>query len=179
MSTPSNPDDHLPRRLDAGEDGSRGPAILLVDDHPFALATEALLLASMGYRRIGTAASAEAALRLMRADPSAVDVVIWNLNMPGMEATGFLRVLGSEGFEGGVILLSGEGERVLQTVQRLLGHGRLALLGALQKPASRERLDELLAGWEPSVAAASAAPAVPEPAPFSGDEPRTAHDRGQ
>ncbi|MDM0028957.1 EAL domain-containing response regulator [Variovorax saccharolyticus] len=170
MSTLSNPDDHLPRRLDAGEDGSRGPAILLVDDHPFALATEALLLASMGYRRIGTAASAEAALRLMRADPSAVDVLICDLNMPGMDGIEFLRILDSEGFEGGVILLSGEGERVLQTVQRLLGHGRLALLGALQKPASRERLDELLAGW---------APAAPEPAPFSEDELRTAHDRGQ
>lgn len=126
MATLSNPDDHLPRRPDAGDDGSRDPGILLVDDHPFALATEAQLLANMGYRRIGTAASAEAALRLMRADPTAVDVLICDLNMPGMDGIEFLRILDTEGFEGGVILLSGEGERVPQTAQRLLGHGRLA-----------------------------------------------------
>ena len=176
MATLSNPDDHLPRRPDAGDDGSRDPGILLVDDHPFALATEAQLLANMGYRRIGTAASAEAALRLMRADPTAVDVLICDLNMPGMDGIEFLRILDTEGFEGGVILLSGEGERVPQTAQRLLGHGRLALLGALQKPASREGLAGLLGGWKSSVAAR---PEAPQQAAFSEDALRMAHRRGQ
>lgn len=171
-----HPDDHLPRRLQAGDDASREPGILLVDDHPFVLAAEAQLLENMGYRRIGTARSAEAALALIRADPTAVDVLVSDLNMPGMDGIEFLRTLSTEGFAGGVILLSGEGARVLQTVQRILGQGQLVFLGTLEKPARREGLRLLIDRWQSSVAAR---PAAREQAPFTEADLRAAHNQGQ
>jgi EAL domain-containing protein (putative c-di-GMP-specific phosphodiesterase class I)/ActR/RegA family two-component response regulator len=176
MTDACDPGNSLPRRLDAGEVDAGQPGILLVDDHPLMLATQARLLAGMGYRRVGTALSAEAALALMRPDPDAVDVLICDLNMPGMDGIELLRILDQQGFGGGVILLSGEGARVLQTVQRLLGRGRLVLLGALEKPASREGLRGLLDDWKSRAAARPAARVRP---PFTEDELRTAHRLGQ
>jgi EAL domain-containing protein (putative c-di-GMP-specific phosphodiesterase class I)/FixJ family two-component response regulator len=176
--TPSrDPGDCLPSRLDAGDVDAGQPGILLVDDHPLMLATQARLLAGMGYRRVGTALSAEAALALMRLDPGAVDVLVCDLNMPGMDGIEFLQTLDAQGFGGAVILLSGEGARVLQTVQRLLGRGRLVLLGALEKPASREGLRGLLDDWK-SRAAARAPAARVQPA-FTEEDLRTAHRLGQ
>ena len=176
MTDACDPGNSLPRRLDAGEVDAGQPGILLVDDHPLMLATQARLLAGMGYRRVGTALSAEAALALMRPDPDAVDVLICDLNMPGMDGIELLRILDEQGFGGGVILLSGEGARVLQTVQRLLGRGRLVLLGALEKPASREGLRGLLDDWKSRAAARPAARVRPR---FTEDELRTAHRLGQ
>ena len=176
MTNSGDPGDSLPGRLDGGEVDAGQPGILLVDDHPLMLATLARLLAAMGYRRVGTAISAEAALDLMRADPGAVDVLICDLNMPGMDGIELLRILDQQGFGGGVILLSGEGTRVLQTVQRLLGRGRLVLLGALEKPASREGLRGLLDDWKSRAASRPAARAQP---PFTEDDLRTAHRLGQ
>ena len=167
MNDACDPGNSLPRRLDAGEVDAGQPGILLVDDHPLMLATQARLLAGMGYRRVGTALGAEAALALMRPDPDAVDVLICDLNMPGMDGIELLRILDQQGFGGGVILLSGEGARVLQTVQRLLGRGRLVLLGALEKPASREGLRGLLDDWKSRAAARPAARVRPR---FTEDE---------
>lgn len=171
-----NPVDHLPRPFDATVDADREPGILLVDDHPFVLASEAQRLESMGYRRIGTATSAESALALIRTDPGAVDVLISDLNMPGMDGMEFLRILSDEGFGGGVILLSGEGARVLQTVRKLLGQGPLRLLGTLEKGESREGLRGLIDDWKSSNALR---PAAPKRAPFTDGDLEAAHGKGQ
>lgn len=176
MTLSFNPVDHLPRPLPAGNDADREPGILLVDDHPFVLASEALRLEGMGYRRIGTATSAESALALIRTDPNAVDVLISDLNMPGMDGMEFLRILSEERFRGGVILLSGEGAHVLQAVRKLLGHGSLLFLGTLQKGESREGLRGLIENWKASVAAR---PTAPERPPFTDADLQAAHGKGQ
>ena len=69
--------------------------------------------------------------------------------MPGMDGIEFLQRLDAVGFTGGVVLLSGEGLRILHTVQKLLGE-RLRILGALEKPTSRGALQTLLDCWEPA-----------------------------
>lgn len=139
--------DHLPASAAEDSNGALEPGILLVDDNSFMLGIQAHLLNSMGYRRVGTAASAQSALDLMSADPGAVDVLICDLNMPGMDGIEFLQILNANAFRGSVILLSGEGARVMHTVQKLLGRGRLTILGALEKPANRDALRGLLDCW--------------------------------
>jgi len=176
MASSSQPGNHLPCRLDPVDVEAGQPGILVVDDHPFVLATEAGLLKNMGYRRVGTALSAPAALDLMRADPTAVDVLICDLNMPGMDGIEFLRILDEEGFKGSVIVLSGEDAHVLQTVQRLLGRGQLVLLGALEKPARPEGLRALIDKWD---ALAASRPAAKARAPFTEADLHAAHDQRQ
>jgi EAL domain-containing protein (putative c-di-GMP-specific phosphodiesterase class I)/CheY-like chemotaxis protein len=127
----------------------RQPALLLVDDDPFMLGVQSRMLRGMGYTMIGTAASAEAALTLLGSGRVAVDVVISDLNMPDVDGIEFLRRLGDSDFCGSVILLSGEGPRIIHAVQKLLAVRPLSILGAIEKPAGRAALRVLLERWQP------------------------------
>jgi len=132
------------------------PSILLVDDDPFMLGMHARMLRGMGYEMIGAAGSAEAALKMLGADPRAIDVIVCDLNMPDIDGIEFLQILSTRRFRASVILLSGEGLRLMHTVQKLLGSGGLLILGALEKPAARQPLRALLDRWKPLTAAAPA-----------------------
>ncbi|MBC7994672.1 MAG: EAL domain-containing response regulator [Rhizobacter sp.] len=129
------------------------PSILLLDDDQFMLDVLSGLLRSMDYEVAGTSASAEGALALLLEKPHAVDVVVCDLNMPGVDGIEFLQRLGKTPFRGSVILLSGEGLRIMHTVQKLLGNSGPLILGALEKPAGRVDLRALLDCWRPRVTA--------------------------
>ena len=146
------------------------PSVLLVDDDPFMLGIQARMLRSMGYAMVGTAGGAEAALTTLRTDPHSVDVIICDLNMPGMDGIEFLQHVAASAFTGNVILLSGEGMRIMHTVQKVLGT-RLLVLGAIEKPAGRAVLQALLDRWKPF---AASVPPVALP-PFTIEEVDTAN----
>lgn len=131
------------------------PALLLVDDDPFMLGMQSRMLRSMGYTMIGTAESADAALALLGEGRAAVDVVICDLNMPGVDGIEFLRRLGDSDFRGSVILLSGEGPRIIHAVQKLLASRPPRILGALEKPAGRAVLRVMLDRWQTMMAPAA------------------------
>lgn len=151
------------------------PSVLLVDDDLFMLGMQSRMLRSMGYPMIGTASSGEAALALLLKSPGAVDVILCDLNMPGMDGIEFLQRLNKSAFHGSVILLSGEGVRIMHTVQRLLAGGQLVILGALEKPAGRTALRALLDCWKPPMAAAI----VPDKPLFTGPDVQLANREGQ
>ena len=154
----------LPSSLGEADSASTGalsdrrtqPSVLLLDDDPFMLGIQSRMLRSMGYSMVGTATSAEAALMRLRNDPLAVDVIICDLNMPGMDGIEFVQNLAASAFRGSVVLLSGEGVRIMHTVQRMVG-GKVQILGALEKPAGRAELQALLDCWKPMGGAASTA----------------------
>jgi EAL domain-containing protein (putative c-di-GMP-specific phosphodiesterase class I) len=150
------------------------PRILLLDDDPFMLGIQARMLRSMGYDMIGTAGSGLSALTMLQQDPHAVDVIFCDLNMPGMDGIEFLQKLSASPFRGNVILLSGQGLRIMHTVQKLLGQDVL-ILGALEKPAGRLALRTLLDRWKPL---AQMRLAVPPPT-FVADEIHAANEQGQ
>ncbi|MBC7994674.1 MAG: EAL domain-containing response regulator [Rhizobacter sp.] len=143
---------------DSGATSRRQPSLLLVDDDPFMLGMQSRMLRSMGYTMIGTAASAQAALMLLGAGRAAVDVVICDLNMPDVDGLEFLRRLGESDFRGNVILLSGEGPRIIHAVQKLLTARPLLILGALEKPAGHTALRMMLDRWQPMVPPTAVAP---------------------
>ena len=139
----------------------RLPRILLVDDDVLMLSVQSRMLHAMGYSQVKTAESSEGALHLLNSEQADIDLIICDLNMPGLDGIEFLQTLNAGSFRGHVILLSGEGRRIMHTVQRLLGGGRLEILGAIQKPAGRDALRSLLERWKPL-----AAKAAPRPAPL-------------
>jgi EAL domain-containing protein (putative c-di-GMP-specific phosphodiesterase class I) len=142
-----------------GAAGTRSqPRILLLDDDQFMLGMQARMLRSMGYDMIGTAGSGQSALMMLQQNPDAVDVIFCDLNMPGMDGIEFLQKLGASSFRGNVILLSGQGVRIMHTVQKLLGQDVL-ILGALEKPAGRPALRTLLDSWKPLAEMRAAMPA--------------------
>lgn len=145
----------VPALANMGLAQRRQPALLLVDDDPFMLGMQSRMLRSMGYTMIGTAESADAALALLGRGRAAVDVIICDLNMPGVDGLEFLRRLGDSDFRGSVIVLSGEGPRIIHAVQKLLAGRPLRILGALEKPAGRAVLRVMLDRWQTTIAPAA------------------------
>ncbi len=127
--------------------------ILLVDDDTFALKLVQHQLAQLGYTGVEAFADPREALARLEADPSSVDIVLLDLQMPGIDGIEFVRHLARIKFAGGVALLSGEDDRILQTAFRLASAHRLSVRGALHKPVTPGQLEVVLG------AVISAAPA--------------------
>ena len=132
--------------------GARQPRILLLDDDPFQLAMQSHMLVDMGFAEVETSDNAATALADLRRGTQVFDVIICDLNMPGMDGIEFLQALNASSFRGRVILMSGEGTRIMHTVQELLGRSHVVILGALGKPPGRDAMQALLARWRPIAA---------------------------
>ena len=86
----------------------------------------------------------DGATALERLNEAAVDVIVCDLNMPGMDGIEFLRHLAGRESHPAVILLSGADKSVLKTAEQLgQAHG-LRVLGTIPKPVKREPLEALL-----------------------------------
>jgi EAL domain-containing protein (putative c-di-GMP-specific phosphodiesterase class I) len=118
--------------------------VLIVDDEPFQLKLLSRQLGKLGVEQITSRQHAGEALDMLRADPSAFDLVCCDLQMPGMDGVEFIRHLGSVGYGGGLVLISGEDSRIVQTAERLARAHAIQVLGALQKPVSPEQLATVL-----------------------------------
>lgn len=122
--------------------------VIVLDDDDFMLDVLHAILMQIGVRRVRTYMSAEEALQDIAMQDSSL-LVLCDLNMPGMDGVEFIRHLAAANFSGGIALLSGENERVLQMVEKL-GHAhRLRVLGALRKPVTQQDLAGLLRQMAP------------------------------
>ena len=92
--------------------------VLVIDDEPFQLKLLSRQLDKLGVEQVATRQHAGEALDMLRADPSSFDLVCCDLQMPGMDGVEFIRHLGSVGFAGGLVLISGEDSRIVQTAER-------------------------------------------------------------
>lgn len=126
--------------------------LLVVDDEPFVLDLAVRLLKKMGFDKITTASNGQNALAILVASQPPIDVIICDLNMPKMDGIEFIRHAKSAEFSGGIIFLSGEDTRILETAQNLGTTQKLNILGTLQKPLNPELLKELIAKNSPDAA---------------------------
>ena len=116
--------------------------ILIVDDDAFLINLTKRILKQLGIEDVREADDGAAALA--RLDGAKVDVVICDLNMPGMDGFEFLRHLADREAQPAVILLSGEDKAILKTAEQLGQAYKLRILGALAKPIKIEPLKDLL-----------------------------------
>lgn len=119
--------------------------ILLVDDDSFALHLLMRQLANLGFSNIVRCTRAREALAHLENHVTDFGLVFCDLQMPEMDGVEFVRQLMHIGYRGGLVLVSGEDERVLHTVERLARAHHLDVLGALHKPVALQDLQELLA----------------------------------
>lgn len=130
--------------------------ILILDDEPFMLKLIARMLADLGFSNVIGCDNGNAALEWVKPDARSPDVILLDLNMPDMDGIEFVRKLVQHGYQGSLILVSGEDERTLQTAERLVRAHNIPVLGRLQKPAFPEQLLALLSKWTPKSLAALA-----------------------
>ena len=113
------------------------PRVLVADDHPLWLSALERDLAARGVDVVGTAADGPAAVRRTRA--TTPDVLVLDLNLPGMRGDEVCRALGD--LPTRVLILSASGEQ-----QDVLAAIKAGATGYLVKSASsQEILDAVLA----------------------------------
>lgn len=118
--------------------------VLLVDDDSFTLKLHTRLLANCGFLNVVAHEQAIDAVALLELDNQAFDLILCDLQMPGMDGVEFIRRLVHIRYEGALVLVSGEDSRILQTAEKLSKAHRLNVLGTLKKPVSSKQLQQVL-----------------------------------
>ena len=148
--------------------------ILILDDDKLMLKMLARMLANHGFTSVVCCDNGPDALVQVDNEATRPDLILLDLNMPGMDGIEFVRYLVERQFVGSLILVSGEDERMLRTAERLVQAHKIHMLGYLQKPVKPEAMLALLTQWAPP------APIQPSKAikTYSGEEIRTAIKEG-
>lgn len=128
---------------------SRELDILLVDDEPFVLSLASKVLEQLGQGKVDLAKGGDDALVKLITRDKPYDLIITDLNMPDLDGVELLRLAHDSGFKGGVILLSGEDQRMLDTAYGLAKAHNVNVLGALSKPLNKVELSNLLSAYTP------------------------------
>ncbi|MFA6165268.1 MAG: response regulator [Gemmatimonadaceae bacterium] len=129
--------------------------VLLVDDHDFTRALHRKVLVDLGVTTLSEAREGNEALALARANRP--DIVLTDLNMPGMDGMTFISNLAHEQLADSVIIASGLAPGVLRAVEAMAVASGMRVLGALEKPLRKDALAGLLHLHEyPAEAGASA-----------------------
>lgn len=140
--------------------------ILLVDDEAIILRLHLHLLKRLGHEDITTHQDPAAAVEALETGALVPDLILLDLQMPGIDGIEFVRHLVRLQYGGALILVSGEDERILHTARRLAEAQKLRVLGALHKPIAPPALAALIENYTPGAdpaAAAAAAPAARKP----------------
>lgn len=114
--------------------------ILILDDDPFILKLLTRMLANLGFSSVDCSEDGTNALKLLDNVATRPDLILLDLNMPGMDGIEFVRHLVERGYSGSLILVSGEDERMLKTTEKLVQAHKIPILGYLQKPVQPEAL---------------------------------------
>jgi EAL domain-containing protein (putative c-di-GMP-specific phosphodiesterase class I)/ActR/RegA family two-component response regulator len=124
--------------------------ILVLDDELFMLKLHAQMLSVLGFTSVTTSLNGHDALARMEQEEAQPDLILLDLSMPAMDGLEFIRRLVDRRFEGRLILVSGEDERVLRTVEKLAEAHHVRVLGHLSKPVQQDKLAVLLKRWRPA-----------------------------
>lgn len=152
-----------------------GIRILVLDDEPFMLKLLSNVLERLGCTDVSTCGDGEAALRLLDLPGGRPELILLDINMPHMDGIEFVRHLVEHEFTGAVILVSGEDERVLQSVEKLVRAHRITVLGHLNKPVNVEQLAALIGRWRPPAQGAG----IGEKPVYSADQLRAGIANGE
>ncbi|MGO1070855.1 EAL domain-containing response regulator [Lysobacter sp. CA199] len=115
-------------------------SVLVVEDHGFQRRMALRLLAELGLERLHEAADGASALRLLRSQAHAPDVVMVDLDMPGMDGIEFIDHLAREHLARSILVVSALDAALLNTVQTMARACGLRVLEAVPKPLTKAKL---------------------------------------
>ena len=123
--------------------------VLVVEDHDFQRRTALMLLRRLGVGTLLEASDGAAALSLLE-EVSPPDVIICDLDMPGMDGVEFIRHVARRGLASAVAIVSGLDRVLVETVRAVAEGYGLQVLGAVEKPLTIRVLNHLLAAYQRS-----------------------------
>jgi EAL domain-containing protein (putative c-di-GMP-specific phosphodiesterase class I)/DNA-binding response OmpR family regulator len=131
--------------------------VMVVEDHEFQRRTTLQILANLGAGALLEAADGEGALDLLAGDPRP-DIVVCDLDMPGMDGVEFLRHVSELGAGTAIVIASGLDEGVLRSAEATARGYGLEVLGAIRKPLTARLLLRAVGLHRPRSALAPAPP---------------------
>src|SRR5580698_4735086 len=124
-----------------------GLLVLIAEDDDFQRRTMARMLRSMGARQVMEAGDGKQALAALQG-PACIDLVVCDLDMPEMDGMEFLRHLGQALNNASVIICSAQERSLLISVEKMAHAYGVRLLGAIEKPVTRDKIEDLIAGYQ-------------------------------
>jgi EAL domain-containing protein (putative c-di-GMP-specific phosphodiesterase class I)/CheY-like chemotaxis protein len=117
---------------------------LVVEDHDFQRRMQTDLLTKLGAQAVHAAADGRAALDIVSDPARPVDIVISDLEMPGMDGMEFIRHLGESGTHVSLILVSALERKLIASIAMMTEAYGIKLLGIVEKPLTPDKLHDLV-----------------------------------
>jgi EAL domain-containing protein (putative c-di-GMP-specific phosphodiesterase class I)/CheY-like chemotaxis protein len=149
---------------------------LVVEDHGFQRWTLGNHLKELGATTVFFAADGKEALEIFSNATPAIDVIVTDLNMPGMDGMAFVRHLGELRIPVSIILVSSLERALLSSVSTMVRAYGVTLLDAIEKPVTARKLEAAVARY---TAVGSAPKPVAPSASFTQAEIETGMRNGE
>lgn len=137
---------------------------LVAEDHDFQRKTLVRMLQGLGAKTILEAANGKFALDVFRDLTQPIDIIICDLDMPEMDGMEFIRHVGEAGVPVSLILSSALERSLIASVETMTRAYGITLLGAVDKPATPQKLADLIGRHGQSQAVAKKPPLEQMPA---------------
>ncbi len=123
-------------------------SIMVVEDHGFQRRMALRLLTDLGIGEVSEAADGHSALHLLEAIRQPPDVLLVDLDMPGMDGIEFIGHVAQRQLARAVVVASALDPALLNTVQTMARAYGLRVLGSVEKPLTRDKLAHVLGGYD-------------------------------
>ena len=118
--------------------------VMVVEDHGFQRRIAVRLLGDLGVQQVLEGADGLHALEVLRQQPAPPDVVLVDLDMPGMDGIDCISHIAHEHLARSVVVVSALDPALLNTVQTMARAYGLRVLGSVEKPLTRDKLESVL-----------------------------------
>ncbi|SFD85211.1 EAL domain-containing protein [Nitrosomonas sp. Nm166] len=115
-------------------DKKKNIRVLVLDDDKFMLEFVTHLFRELGVSEVLVAEDGKAGLFVLSAQIDDVDLLICDIEMPGMDGIEFLRNIADQKYNGKIVLFSGVDADLLKAIERLAVVRGLNVIGTLAKP---------------------------------------------
>ncbi len=124
--------------------------VMVVEDHGFQRRIAVRLLTELGLKQILEGADGLHALEILRKQSVPPDVVLVDLDMPGMDGIECISHIAHEHLARSVVVVSALDPALLNTVQTMARAYGLRVLGSVEKPLTRDKLEAVLIRFDDS-----------------------------
>jgi len=123
-------------------------SVMVVEDHGFQRRMALRLLAELGVTRVLDACDGQQALETLRGLSEIPDIVIVDLDLPGMDGIELIGHLAQEKRARAVVVASALDPALLNTVQTMTRAYGLRVLASVEKPLTSAKLAEVMTAYE-------------------------------
>ena len=120
-----------------------GLRFLVVEDHDFQRMAVVKMLQGMRAKSVFSATNGREGLELLKSHGN-TDIVISDLDMPGMDGMEFIRHIGQAGRSVSLIIASALERELLASVETMATAYGVAFLGTIEKPVTPQKIEELV-----------------------------------